>query len=232
MKQYVIALFFITCSVFLSCEKESDGTSISNSNALDTIPPVLTLLGSNPFQLEMLQPYSEPGATADDNKDGDISSSVNVDASAIDNRLPDIYNVFYTVSDAAGNPADALRDVVVYATNDALAKTYNVVDSVFNTSGVFIQVYSYSQTLTGSGANVNSYSSFGNYPGLSSNVTSTVNGSGNITLPSQTKTDGSGDSHTFSGTGQVTTNGFLLVYTDVNNTASATANCRAHYTRQ
>lgn len=231
MKIYVITLFFISCTLFLSCEKESDGTSIYNSNALDTIPPVLTLLGSNPFQLEMLEPYSEPGATADDNEDGDIYSFINVNASEIDNHLPGNYNVYYSVSDSAGNTADAIREVVVYATNNALAKTYNVVDSVFTSSGVFFQVYSYSQTLTGSGSNVNIYSLFGNYPGLSSNVTSTVDGNGNITLPSQTKTVGSGDSHTFSGTGQVTTNGFLLVYTDVNNTFSVTANCRAYYTR-
>lgn len=231
MKIFVITLFFISCTFFLSCEKESEGTSISNSNALDTIPPVLTLLGSNPFQLEMLELYSEPGAMANDNEDGDIYSFINVDDSEIDNHLPGTYNVYYSVSDSAGNTTDAIRDVVVYATNNALAKTYNVVDSVFTISGVFIQVYSYSQTLTGSGSNVNIYSLFGNYPGLSSNVTSTVDGNGNITLPSQTKTVGSGDSHTFSGTGQVTTNGFLLVYTDVNNTFSVTANCRAYYTR-
>ncbi|MFN0189595.1 MAG: immunoglobulin-like domain-containing protein [Bacteroidia bacterium] len=232
MKTFVIALFIISCTLFLSCEKESDGTSIPTSSATDSIPPVITLIGSNPMQLEMLQFYIEPGVIANDNEDGDISSSVNVDTSLIDNRLPGTYDVFYTVSDAAGNPADALRDVVVYATNNALAKTYNVVDSVFTISGVFIQVFSYSQTLTASGSNVNIYSLFGDYPGLSSNVTSTVDGNGNITLPSQTKSVGSGDSHTFSGTGQVTSNGFLLVYTDVNNTASASANCRAHYTRQ
>lgn len=199
----------------------------------DTEAPVITLLGSNPYQLEMLQNYVEPGATADDNEDGNISSSVTVDDSKIDNKLPGTYNVYYSVSDAAGNPADAVREVVVFATNGALAKTYNVIDSCFTTSGVFVPpVFTYTQTLTASGSNVNSFSLFANYTGLTPAVTSTVNGSGVITLASQNATAGNGDSHTFSGTAQVTSNGFRLVYTDVNNTASATANCRAYYTRQ
>lgn len=199
----------------------------------DTEAPIITLLGSNPFQLEMLDAYAEPGATADDNEDGNISSSITVDASEIDNRLPATYNVYYSVSDAAGNPADAIREVVVFATNGALAKTYNVIDSCFTTSGVFVPpVFTYTQTLTASGSDVNSFSLFGNYTGLTPAITSTVNGAGTITIGSQTAVAGNGDSHTFSGTAQVTTGGFRLVYTDVNNTASATANCRAYYTRQ
>ncbi len=198
----------------------------------DTEAPIISLIGSNPFQLEMLQTYSEPGATAEDNEDGDISSSINIDASEIENRLPATYNVYYSVSDAAGNPADAIREVVVYATNDALAKTYNVVDSTFTAKDTLVAVFNYTQTLTASGSDVNAYSLFANYTGLSPAITSTVNGSGAITLGSQTATDGLGDSHTFSGTAQVTLNGFRLVYTDVNNTVSDTAYCRAYYTRQ
>jgi hypothetical protein len=220
-KSIALAAFVAVSSLFIiGCSKD------------DTEAPIITLIGSNPFQLEMLQTYSEPGATADDNEDGDISSSINVDASDIENRLPDTYEVYYSVSDAAGNPADAIREVVVYATNDALAKTYTVVDSTFTANDTLVSVFNYSQTLTASGSNVNSYSLFGNYTGLTPAITSTVNGSGAITLGSQTATDGIGDSHTFSGTAQVTLNGFRLVYTDVNNTVGATAYGRAYYTRQ
>ena len=195
----------------------------------DTEAPIISLIGSNPFQLEMLQTYSEPGATADDNEDGDISSSINVDASEIENRLPGTYNVYYSVS-------DAIREVVVFATNGALAKTYNVVDSVFTTSGVFVPpVFSYTQTLTASGSDVNTYSLFANYnlpTPTNYVVTSTINGNGTITMGSQTVTVSNGDSHTFSGTGVVTLNGFRIDYTDVNNTVSGTSNGKAYYTRQ
>lgn len=201
----------------------------------DTEAPIITLLGSNPLQLEMLDAYVEPGATADDNEDGDISSSINVDESEIENRLPATYNVYYSVSDAAGNPADAIREVVVFATNGALAKSYNVVDSVFTTSGVFVAVFNYTQTLTSSGSDVNTYSLFANYNQPTPNnyvVNSTINGNGSINLSSQTVTVSNGDSHTFSGTGVVTLNGFRIDYTDVNNTVSGSSNGKAYYTRQ
>ncbi len=92
----------------------------------DTEAPVITLLGSNPFQLEMLDTYNDPGATADDNEDGDISSSISINDGDVENRKPGTYEVYYSVTDAAGNSADATREVEVYATTDALATTYTV----------------------------------------------------------------------------------------------------------
>lgn len=223
-KSIALAAFVAVSSLFIiGCSKD------------DTEAPIITLIGSNPLQLEMLQTYSEPGATADDNEDGDISSSINVDDSEIENRVPGTYNVYYSVSDAAGNPADAIREVVVYATNDALAKNYTVVDSCFTSfgpTGVFAVLFNYNQSLIASGANTNTFSLFANYTGLTPAINSTVNGSGLITLASQTATDGIGDTHTFSGTAQITTSGFKLTYTDINITTSDTAFCKAYYTRQ
>ena len=228
------ALIAVSSLFIVGCSKDDTEAPISSKD--DTEAPIISLIGSNPFQLEMLQTYSEPGATAEDNEDGDISSSINIDASEIENRLPATYNVYYSVSDAAGNPADAIREVVVFATNGALAKTYNVVDSVFTTSGVFVPpVFSYTQTLTASGSDVNTYSLFANYnlpTPTNYVVTSTINGNGTITMGNQTVTVSNGESHTFSGTGVVTVNGFRINYTDVNNTVSGSSNGRAYYTRQ
>ena len=219
-KSIALAAFVAVSSLFIiGCSKD------------DTEAPIITITGSNPLQLEMLQTYTELFATADDNEDGDITSSINIDASEIENRLPGTYNVYYSVSDAAGNPADAIREVVVFATNDALAKNYSVVDSCFTSSGTFAVLFNYSQSLTASGANTNTYSLFANYSGLTPAINSTVNGSGLITLASQTATDGIGDTHTFSGTAQITTSGFKLTYTDINITTSDTAFCKAYYTR-
>ena len=94
----------------------------------DTEAPIISLIGSNPFQLEMLQTYSEPGATAEDNEDGDISSSINVNDTLIENRVPGTYNVYYSVSDAAGNQGTNSREIVVYATNNAMVDSYSVID--------------------------------------------------------------------------------------------------------
>jgi Domain of unknown function (DUF5011) len=213
------ALIAVSSLFIVGCSKDDTEAPIISF-------PIISLIGSNPFQLEMLQTYSEPGATAEDNEDGDISSSINVDDSDIDNRLPDTYEVYYSVSDAAGNPADAIREVVVFATNNALAKTYSVIDCCFTTSGVFVPpVYTYTQVLTSTGAATNVWNNFGGIA-VSPAINTSINGSGAITMSTQNINSAT----TVSGTGVVVTTGFRLDYT-LNTTGGSTSDCRAYYTR-
>lgn len=79
----------------------------------DTIPPKITLKGSNPMQVYLGQPYNEPGATANDNLDGDLTSSIKISGN-VDTMTTGTYYVVYRVSDKAGNNAVATRTVVVY----------------------------------------------------------------------------------------------------------------------
>jgi hypothetical protein len=72
---------------------------------VDTTPPLITLLGPNPVVLNVGQAYTDPGATASDNLDGDITSSIVVDSSAVNTAVPGNYPVTYNVSDVAGNAA-------------------------------------------------------------------------------------------------------------------------------
>lgn len=81
-------------------------------DAPDTIPPVITITGANPATIWQGQTYSDSGATAMDNKDGDISSSIAKDIQ-VDTATPGTYNVTYTVSDSAGNSDTAIREVIV-----------------------------------------------------------------------------------------------------------------------
>ena len=83
----------------------------------DETPPVITLLGANPQYVIVGDGYVEQNATAFDDRDGDISSSIVIDASAVDTAVPGSYPVTYNVSDAAGNAADEVtRTVIVEAT--------------------------------------------------------------------------------------------------------------------
>ncbi len=80
----------------------------------DITPPVITLNGDNPLALTVGDTYVEPGATASDNIDGDISSNIVIDASDVDTSVAGTYGVTYNVSDAAGNAAnEVVRSVVV-----------------------------------------------------------------------------------------------------------------------
>ena len=82
---------------------------------LDTTAPVITLLGDNPAEVIEGLTYTDAGASASDDIDGDLTESIvvvnNVDTSVIGS-----YTVTYNVSDAAGNAADeVVRTVNVVA---------------------------------------------------------------------------------------------------------------------
>lgn len=78
----------------------------------DIEPPVITLIGSEYMMLEVGETYNEPGYTAADQIDGDLTGQVVV-AHQIDSRKPGVYEVVYTVDDRGGNQAAAKRTVTV-----------------------------------------------------------------------------------------------------------------------
>ncbi|MBP8132148.1 MAG: DUF5011 domain-containing protein, partial [Candidatus Hydrogenedentes bacterium] len=93
---------------------------------VDTTPPVITLNGSDPLEQEVNTPFVDPGATAMDNYDGDISHMVaasgNVDASTLG-----AYTIAYDVADSSNNQAVTVtRTVVVQDTTppEAFCKDY------------------------------------------------------------------------------------------------------------
>ena len=78
----------------------------------DTTPPVITLVGASSLSLEIGDTYEELGATATDDTDGDISSDIVIDSSAVDESSLGDYSVTYNVSDSAGNQAEEKTRIV------------------------------------------------------------------------------------------------------------------------
>jgi len=88
---------------------DDNGTS---SNP-DTTPPVLTLLGDNPVNLIVGASYTDLGATATDNVDGDVTANI-MTVNPVDTTTAGTYTVTYDVNDTAGNDAESvIRTVVV-----------------------------------------------------------------------------------------------------------------------
>lgn len=72
--------------------------------AADTTAPVITLLGATPVTHAQQAVYTDAGATASDNLDGDITGSI-VTVNPVDVNTVGSYTITYNVDDAAGNSA-------------------------------------------------------------------------------------------------------------------------------
>jgi len=79
-----------------SCKKEK---------TKDTTAPVITILGDNPYIVGAGTTYVDPGATAYDETDGDITSNIVV-ISNVNTADTGYYHVKYNISDIAGNAAN------------------------------------------------------------------------------------------------------------------------------
>jgi hypothetical protein len=80
---------------------------------LDTLAPIITLTGDKVMTVAVSGTYTEPGATALDNVDGDITANIIIDSSKVNTALAGTYAVYYNVTDAAGNKAEVIRTVIV-----------------------------------------------------------------------------------------------------------------------
>jgi len=80
----------------------------------DTTLPVITVIGGSTLSLNIGDTYTEAGATAYDNVDGDISSKI-ITTGTVNTSVAGTYTITYTVSDAAANVATATRTVIVKA---------------------------------------------------------------------------------------------------------------------
>ncbi|MDA8878873.1 DUF5011 domain-containing protein, partial [Porticoccaceae bacterium] len=77
----------------------------------DVTIPVITLSGEAEVSLELGSIYTDAGATAVDNIDGDITANI-VTVNAVDVNTVGTYTVTYNVSDAAGNAASQISRTV------------------------------------------------------------------------------------------------------------------------
>ncbi|KAA1246128.1 DUF5011 domain-containing protein [Aquimarina sp. RZ0] len=81
----------------------------------DSIAPVITLVGTNPFMVDIGSAFVDPGATATDNVNGDLTNDIQVSGTVDINTLGD-YIITYAVTDASGNTASVTRTVIVQDT--------------------------------------------------------------------------------------------------------------------
>ncbi len=81
-------------------------------NFVDDIPPVITLNGDETIYLIVGNSYTELGAKAIDEKDGDLTEKVEI-GGKVDSSKVGSYTIIYKVVDSNGNEADKTRTIIV-----------------------------------------------------------------------------------------------------------------------
>lgn len=109
-KAYIKCSDLYTSNGYISDNKVT--TTKKTTTKKDTTKPVITIIGEEQITINVGTNYEDAGAIASDNKDGDITSKIKVSGS-VDTSVAGIYIITYSVSDKAGNKAEAKRQVTV-----------------------------------------------------------------------------------------------------------------------
>ena len=117
MKKTLYLLAVLFTSLIVSCGGDDDpipAPVVVTPEVVipDTGAPTITLVGSSTINIEEGDSYTDAGASASDEVDGDISSSITTSGS-VDASTPGTYTLTYSVSDAAGNSVELTRTIIV-----------------------------------------------------------------------------------------------------------------------
>ncbi len=135
-------------------------TSTTGTSTLtDTTPPVIALNGQASITLSVGDTYTEAGATANDNVDGNITNNIVITGS-VNTSSSGTYTITYTITDSSSNTASIERIISVFQPSSA---TYNINVTASNASNY---------TLSGSDRNGQIS---GNDPGITISLGDTLN---------------------------------------------------------
>lgn len=111
---YISCGNYYTTTGYISNDKPSKSTTTTKASS-DKTNPVILLVGQKEITINVGDAYKEPGYTATDNMDGDITSSVNV-TGTVDTSKPGEYKLVYTVLDSSKNKYETSRIIRVVGT--------------------------------------------------------------------------------------------------------------------
>ena len=109
-------------------------------SVIDNLKPTINLLGEDKVILDFNQAYKEPGFTATDNYDGDITNKVIV-KNNVNIKKTGTYKVSYKVSDSNGNFEKKERIVIVKEKTDSVVKEtpkIEVIDGITYVNGILL----------------------------------------------------------------------------------------------
>ena len=220
-KLFALTLCLAVSVVLINCDKNDDPEPAPSTNTTDNVAPVLTLNGNAKDTVSLNSTYTDPGATATDNADGNITAAI-VMAGNVNTSQTGDYTRTYNVKDAANNSASQLTRMV-HVRNDAyfLAGNYSAVPNCGSTPSS-----NYSSNILVS-ATVNNQISIStihnNYTGQP--IVGTVSGT-MVTLAGL-----NGNNFTFGGSGVIAANKKSISFSTSSGTSMGSAYCTTIFTK-
>jgi hypothetical protein len=169
----------------------------------DVRAPEIELNGKTNDTIELNSNYSEPGYTAKDKKDGDITHKVMVSGAVNPNKTGD-YFIKYEVIDKAGNSAKAERTVNVFNKAFFLEGIYTVNEIVKGANpGQFnYSVHAKSSETKNMQLELNNFGAYGIYVNVRADISGNI-----ITIPLQSPNGmPSGSEGSITGSGEIVNN--------------------------
>lgn len=230
---FLISLIFFFLE---SCKKETAPPS-PDLKEPDTTPPILTI--SSGTMLSQSLPstlnggiWTSPTATAQDDQDGDISSAITI-SGIVNPNIKGVYNLIYSVSDAAGNTASQTVTVVIYNDCDFLSGAY-IGDDSCQSSTVFPYFSNIIPSTTiNKEFNIQNFGSFGSTIYIKASINGNTSGSSIIWGAQPLGASSTLNSYTVTSSGTLTNTTpvtFTLPYQWTDGTNSEI--CTSIYTRQ
>ena len=108
----------------------------------DTTPPVITLNGGD-VALTVGDTYTEQGATATDDRDGNVEVTI---SGNVDTTTAGVYTVTYTATDTADNNATETRTVTVNEDTNSTANIHGTITNIAGNALKDVKVYSNTHT--------------------------------------------------------------------------------------
>jgi hypothetical protein len=110
----------------------------------DKTAPVVNLKGNAVVVVILNSPYTDAGATATDETDGELTVETN---GVVDTNFAGTYIIIYSATDAAGNEAQATRTVVVRNEAEIYNGSYNTISVIGTDTTYFTATSTLSSTI-------------------------------------------------------------------------------------
>ncbi len=106
---YIQGPMYFANGNFKLIPRDANDADFSN---IDTIKPIITITGANPINVKKDSVYADLGATATDNKDGNITANIRT-SGTVNTSIIGTYYISYAVNDKAGNMDSVTRTINV-----------------------------------------------------------------------------------------------------------------------